>query len=89
MKVKLLKKVRKKFIIIPNNINGRYGFYLVFKKSGLVYDNQAYGSSYAVWYLVPKVFGYIRAYFINRIHEQNKSERKSNTILKRLLKQHK
>lgn len=88
MKVKLLQKVRKKFIVIPNT-NEKYGFYLVFKKSGLVYDNQPYGSSYAVRYLVPELFGSIRAYFINRIHEQNQSERKSRTILKRLQKQHK
>lgn len=88
MKVKLLKKIRRKFIIVPN-IDRRYGFYIICKKSGLVYDNQPYGGSFCVDILVQKTFGLLRAYLIKRIHEQNKTERKSDTILKRLLKSNK
>lgn len=88
MKVKLLKKIRNKFIITPN-IDGMYGFYIISKKSGLVYNNNSYGSEFCVEILINKTFGTIRSYLIKRIHEQNVIERRSNTILNRLVKSNK
>ena len=88
MKVKLLKKIRKRYDVVPN-INKQYGFYIISKHSGNVIDNQPYGSDYATEVLIRILFGFTRSTIILRIHEENQSDRKSRTILKRLGKQHK
>lgn len=88
MKVKLLKKIRKRYDVVPN-INKRYGFYIISKHSGNVIANHPYGSGYATEVLIRILFGFMRSTNILRIHEENQSDRKSRTILKRLGKQQK
>lgn len=88
MKVKLLKNIRKRFYIIPN-IDKRYGFYVISKYNGCVIGNQAYDSGYVMGIVLSVTLGFIRAYFVRRIHEQHQYERKSTTIIKRLAKSNK
>lgn len=82
MKVKLLKKIRKRYDILPNGPKSWREVYVVSKRTGLVIDNFGYSPRYAVELMVRGIFGALVSSLIMEEHERVCVKRKSSTIKK-------